>query len=99
MARQEVAPVVVPQQQLSVALMRSGQCLESTYAVGDDDVARYFIGIIGDVLRNDMRTLLQEQMPNFLELLEQGELQLKAVQYVQLKKCKILAGPPIENAF
>ena len=92
MARQEVAPVVVQQQQLSVALLRSGQCLESTYAAGDDDVARYFVGIIGDVLRNDMRTLLQEQMPNLLELLEQGELQLKTVQYVQLKKCKILTG-------
>ena len=90
MARQEVASMPMAQDELSIALLRSGQCLDNVSYTVADDAAQFFLGIFGDVLRNELHHLLQEQMPALLELVERGELQVTSVQYTQLKKCKIL---------
>ena len=88
--RQDVASVPVPQDELSIALLRSGQCLDSVIYVASDDTARYFLGIFREVLSIELRDTLQDTMPALLELIEQDKLSVQSVQYCQLKRCKLV---------
>jgi hypothetical protein len=88
--RQDVESLPVSQAELSIALLRSGQCLDGVNYTTSDDVARFFIGIFSDALRIEMQSALQDSMPGLLSHLESGELTVRAVQYTQLKKCKLL---------
>ena len=56
-----------------MALVRSGQCIEGTRYPVASDMAQFFVGIVGDVVRNELRGWLQEQMPVLLEQVEHGE--------------------------
>ena len=91
MAKLVVLSAPVPQDGgLSIALVRSGQCIEGTrYAVASDMVL-YFTGIVGDVVRNELRGWMEEQTPLLLEQVESGELRPVLVQYAQLKRCKVV---------
>jgi preprotein translocase subunit SecA len=90
MAKLVVQAAPVPQDELSIALARSGQCIDGTrYAVASD-MAPYFTGIIGDVVRNELRAWMQEHTPLLLEQVERDELEPVLVQYAQLKRCKVI---------
>lgn len=91
MAKLAVLSTPVPQDAgLSIALVRSGQCIDGTRYTVASDMVPYFTNIVGDVVRNELRGWMQEQTPVLLEQVESGELQPVLVQYAQLKRCKII---------
>ena len=90
MANTVLSTPVPPEDGFSMALVRSGQCIEGTRYPVASDMAQFFVGIVGDVVRNELRGWLQEQMPVLLEQVEHGELQAFEVAYAQLKRCKVV---------
>ena len=90
MAKLVVLSTPVPQDGFSMTLVRSGQCIDGTRYAMADDMASFFSGIVGDVVRNELRAWLEEQMPLLLDEVERGELQPMFAQYAQLKRCKII---------